>query len=196
MNAMGKNYNISISATVFNPIVTDEGDPEGVNLNNFFSLMTKSGAYICIPSRDIWPRCSVDARLPRMPVLNKNGNPKRDRNGKIIYQPASKWLDKNRPVEGMTWAPGLPLQIPNRLISMGWIERNNVSCFNLYRPPRIKLSKARLWLDLFSEIYLFQRQSPSTCTLSAKGVWSHRFRNLFAGPAGAPTPGPALPPTG
>src|SRR5262245_3925125 len=57
----------------------------------------------------------------------------------------------------MTWAPGLPLQIPDRLISMGgWIERKNVSCFNLYRPPRIKLgdaSKAKFWLDHVHRIY-------------------------------------------
>ena len=84
------------SATVVNPVspTDNEGDPEGVNLNNFFSLMNKSGAYIFIPCRDIWPRASVDARLPPMPVLNKNGNPRRDSNGKIIYQPAisvSEW---------------------------------------------------------------------------------------------------------
>jgi hypothetical protein len=105
------------SATVVTPVspTDNEGDPEGVNLNNFFSLMNKSGAYIFIPCRDIWPRASVDARLPPMPVLNKDGNPRRGSNGKIIYQPASKWLDKNRPVEMMTWAPGLPLRIPDRL---------------------------------------------------------------------------------
>jgi len=39
------------SATVVNPVspTDNEGDPEGVNLNNFFSLMNKSGAYIFIP---------------------------------------------------------------------------------------------------------------------------------------------------
>jgi hypothetical protein len=147
------------SATVVNPVspTDNEGDPEGVNLNNFFSLMNKSGAYIFIPCRDIWPRASVDARLPPMPVVNKNGNPRRGSNGKIIYQPASKWLDKNRPVEVMTWAPGLPLRIPDRLISLGgWIERKGVSCFNLYRPPCIKLgdaSKAKFWLDHVYRIY-------------------------------------------
>src|SRR6266516_7845905 len=147
------------SATVVNPVspTSNEGDPEGVNLNNFFSLMNKSGAYIFIPCRDIWPRASVDARLPRMPVLKKDGTPKRDSSGKIIKQPASVWLDKNRPVEMMTWAPGLPLQIPDRLISNGgWIERKGVSCFNLYRPPRIALgdaTKAGPWLDHIRRIY-------------------------------------------
>ena len=179
------------SATVVTPVspTDNEGDPEGVNLNNFFSLMNKSGAYIFIPCRDIWPRASVDARLPPMPVLNKDGNPRRGSNGKIIYQPASKWLDKNRPVEMMTWAPGLPLRIPDRLISLGgWIERKDVSCFNLYRPPRIKLgdaSKAKFWLDHVYRIYpddadhiiKWRQDQPRACTRRCAG---HRQR-LFAG---------------
>jgi len=146
------------AATVINPNTTnDEGAPEGVNLDNFYSIMNRSGTYIFIPCRDCWPRASIDARLPRMPVLNKNGTPKRDRNGKIITEPASRWLDKNRPVEALTWAPGLPLKIPDRLISMGgWIKRKDVSCFNFYRPPLIELgdaSKAGPWLDHVHKIY-------------------------------------------
>src|SRR5262249_32941681 len=45
----------------------------------------------------------------------------------------------------------------DRLISQGgWIERKGVSCFNLYRPPRIKLgdaSKAGFWRDHVYRIY-------------------------------------------
>ena len=49
---------------------------------------------------------------------------------------ASMWLDKNKSVEQMTWAPGEPMLIPDHLVSDGgWIERMGVSCFNLYRPP-------------------------------------------------------------
>jgi hypothetical protein len=133
-----------------------EGDPVGVNLNNFYSLMNKAGAYIFIPCRDIWPRTSVDARLPPQQVLTAQGTPKRV-NGKLVYQPASKWLDQNRPVEAMTWCPGQPLQITDRLISMGgWIQREGVSLFNLYRPPRIELgdaSKADFWRNHVDRIY-------------------------------------------
>src|SRR5262245_40221856 len=120
--------------------------------------MNKSGsAYVFTPCRDFWPAKSVNARLPPQPVLNKNGQPRRDSNGKIVYQPANKWLDQNRPVEAVTWAPGLPLQIQDRLISTGgWIERKGVSCFNLYRPARIQLgdaTKAGPWLDHVGKIY-------------------------------------------
>jgi hypothetical protein len=39
----------------------------------------------------------------------------------------------------MTWAPGMPAIIRNRLIAAGgWIERDGVSVFNLYRPPAVR----------------------------------------------------------
>ncbi len=51
----------------------------------------------------------------------------------------------------MTWHPGSPMLIPNRLVDQGgWIERQNVTTFNLYRPPTIKLgnpTEATRWLD-------------------------------------------------
>ena len=67
------------------------------------------------------------------------------------------WLDRNRSVEQVTWAPGLPMLVRNRLISDGgWIERKGVSCFNLYRPPTItpgNAEKAGPWIDHVRKIY-------------------------------------------
>jgi hypothetical protein len=86
----------------------------------------------------------ANARIPPIPIGEK----------KI---PANAWLDQNKPVEQMTWAPGLPMLIENRLIAEGgWIERDGVSCFNLYRPPSIKLgdaTKATKWIDLVKKVY-------------------------------------------
>jgi hypothetical protein len=69
----------------------------------------------------------------------------------------SKWLDQKKPVEQMTWAPGLPMLIPDRLVSDGgWIERNKVTCFNLYRPPIIvagNAAKAERWLDHVQKVF-------------------------------------------
>jgi Family of unknown function (DUF5906)/CHC2 zinc finger len=101
-------------------------------------------SYIFIPARDLWPAASVDARLP---LVKTPG-------GKIK---ASKWLDQTRPVEMMTWAPGLPMVIKDRLISDGgWIHRPGCTTFNLYRPPNIKLGdakKAGRWLDHVAMLY-------------------------------------------
>ena len=91
----------------------------GVLLDDFHAYMPQH-AYIFTPSRELWPASSVNARIAPIKKLS-----------------ASAWLDANRAVEQMTWCPGRPTLIEDRLISDGgWIERPGCRCFNLYRPPR------------------------------------------------------------
>jgi hypothetical protein len=127
----------------------------GVTLDDFVAYMP-SHVYIFTPCREPWTQTSVNARLPPVPVLDKHGRPKRVK-GKLVTISASKWLDQNRPVEQMTWVPGFPMLIKNRLVvDGGWIERADVTCFNHYRAPRIvpgDASKAGPWLDHVRKIY-------------------------------------------
>ena len=127
----------------------ESGADVGVKLENFYAYMPMHN-YIFAPSREPWPTTSVNARIP--PVVIGV-----DAKGEEITIKASTWIDKNQPVEQMTWAPGLPMIIRDRLIANGgWIERKGVSCFNLYRPPTIKLgdaSKAGPWLKHVRKIY-------------------------------------------
>jgi hypothetical protein len=127
----------------------------GVTIEDFVAYMP-AHSYFFTPCRDAWSERSVNARLPRQKALGKNGKPKRIK-GEPVYISASRWLDQNRPVEQMTWCPGLPMLIPDQLVvDGGWIERKGVTCFNLYRPPRIKpgdASKAGPWLDHVRKIY-------------------------------------------
>jgi hypothetical protein len=57
----------------------------------------------------------------------------------------------------MTWAPGLPEVIRDKLVSDGgWIDHEGASTFNLYRPARIKsgdANKAGTWIDHIYHIY-------------------------------------------
>jgi Family of unknown function (DUF5906) len=128
----------------------------GVKIDDFVAYMPAHN-YIFTPCREPWPASAVNARLKRIPVLTKSGKPKRDKDGKLVTMLPSRWLDKNRPVEQMTWCPGLPMLIKDRLVVLGgWIERKNVTCFNLYRPPRLVLgdaSKAGPWISHFKKIY-------------------------------------------
>ena len=127
----------------------------GISIDDFVAYLP-TGVYIFTPCRETWIGKSVNARLPRVPVLNKRGTPKRVK-GKIVTIAATKWLDQNRAVLQMTWAPGLPMLIEDRLVSHGgWIERKDVTCFNLYRPPLIKLgdpTKAGPWLDHAHKVF-------------------------------------------
>jgi hypothetical protein len=116
----------------------------GVSLDDFRAYMP-AHSYIYVPTREMWPASSINVRIP--PLVGPNGNP---------IQPAT-WLDRERPVEQMTWAPGEAMLIKERLIADGgWIERKGVTCFNLYRPPTIEhgdATKAGAWLDHVRKVY-------------------------------------------
>jgi len=90
-------------------------------------------------------------------VKDENGVPLLDNKGKPVVLSAGSWLDRFKPVEQMTWAPGLPMIIRDRLIlEGGWIERPGVACFNLYLPPAVPpgdLAKAGPWFDHIRYIY-------------------------------------------
>ena len=112
------------------------GKNAGVALEDFFANM-QSHSYIFTPTGEMWPASSVDARVPPVLLRRPDRTPLL-RKGKEVRISASRWLDKYRAVEQMTWCPGLPLTIADRLISDGgWIEREGVTTYNLYRPPTI-----------------------------------------------------------
>jgi hypothetical protein len=128
----------------------------GVGLADFRAYMPTHG-YIFTPTGEIWAPDSVNARVPPVPLRNAKGKPIVNHAGKVKTMRATAWLDKNRAVEQMTWCPGLPMDISNRLVSHGgWIDRKGVSCFNLYRPPLIvpgNAAEAGPWLRHINKIY-------------------------------------------
>jgi Family of unknown function (DUF5906) len=99
---------------------------DGVSLDDFWAYMPMHN-YIFAPARATWPPGSVNSRIPPIPT------------GDDEEISATVWLDRHKPVEQMTWAPGLPMIVRDRLIiEGGWINRSGVSCFNLYQPPTIE----------------------------------------------------------
>jgi hypothetical protein len=131
-------------------------DTEGVSLSDFRAYMPQH-SYIFVPTREPWPAASVNARIPPVPLLDATGRHVLDDKGEQKTISASRWLDQNQSVAQMTWAPGEPLLIENRLIDDGgWIERNNITCLNLYRPPIIKLGNAAQagpWLEHVHKVF-------------------------------------------
>ena len=114
-------------------------------------------AYIFAPSREVWPAASVNCRISPATLVDTDGHPILGEDGKPKTVKASAWLDQHQPVEQMTWAPGLPIIIQDRLVSDGgWIERGGCTCFNLYRPPRTirgEASQAGPWLEHVHRVY-------------------------------------------
>jgi hypothetical protein len=133
-----------------------ENEGSGVTIDDFVAYMP-AYSFIFTPFREPWVARSVNARLARIVVLDKHGVPKRDANGKLATMAPTTWLVQNRAVEQMTWAPGFPMVIPDRLVvEGGWIERKDVNTFNLYRPPRLTLgdaTQAGQWREHLEAIY-------------------------------------------
>jgi hypothetical protein len=114
-----------------------QSPPQGISLNDFHAYMPMH-SYIYASTREMWPVASVNARIPPVAAVDAGGHPVLDQKSKQRMLPANLWLDQNKPVEQMTWAPGRPMLIRNWLISDGgWMSRSGVTCFNLYRPPII-----------------------------------------------------------
>jgi hypothetical protein len=93
-----------------------------------------------------------------VPLFDANGVPILNDKGEQETMLATLWLDKYRPVETMTWVPGEPMLIEGKLISEGgWIDREGVTTFNLYRPPTLipnNVGDATPWLDHVYRIYI------------------------------------------
>ena len=116
---------------------------QGITLDDFHAYMPQH-SYIFRPAREMWPARSVNARIPPVRV------------GAATIS-ASAWLDRNRAVEQMTWAPGEPEIIKDCLVSGGaWISRQGVNCYNLYRPPLPQSGNPAMagpWLDHISNVF-------------------------------------------
>jgi Family of unknown function (DUF5906) len=128
---------------------------DGVSVDDFHAYMPQH-AYIFEPTREMWPASSVNARVPPVAILDKDGKPALDKDGEPIRMSASAWLNQHKPVEQMTWVPGEPTVVKNRLISDGgWIERKGCTVFNLYRPPIVipKAGDAAPWLNHIYKVY-------------------------------------------
>jgi hypothetical protein len=127
-----------------------EAEPADVALDDFYAYMPMHN-YIFVPTRQAWPAASVNARIGRIPLdeLDDKGKPK--------TIAASAWLDRHQPVEQMSWCPGLPLIINDRLLlEGGWAARPGAACFNLYHGPRVRPGNpadAGQWVDHVKRLY-------------------------------------------
>lgn len=108
--------------------------------------------YLFIPTRELWPAKSVDARLKAIDsgCVDEKGN--------AIFIAASAWLDKNRAVTQMTWHPGEEMLIKDMVIDNGGLDdKDGARIFNTYRPPFNPRSCPKgdvtRWLDHIEKLY-------------------------------------------
>jgi len=115
-----------------------------LGLDDFVAYLP-THSYIFTPTREIWTAAGVNAGVTWPLMDDKPVSP-------------SSWIDQHKPVEGMTWAPGEPMLIADRLIVKegGWIQRPGCTTFNLYHPPTIKHgdpNEAAPWVNHVVRVY-------------------------------------------
>ena len=141
-----------------NVSVTPPGEGSGVNLEDFLAHLP-SGAFIFTPCRETWVASSINTLFPKRPRLDKKtGQPKLNSKGKVIMLSPTDWLIENQAVTQMTWAPGEPMEIRDRMVvDGGWIKRKDMKCLNMYRPARAELGDANaagLWIDHVHKLFV------------------------------------------
>jgi hypothetical protein len=120
-----------------------------IGLEDFYAV-PESHQFVYMPTRAHWPKESVDSILPPIQMPYK-------RNGKFVRLKPSAWLKQFRRVEQITWAPGLPEIIEDKLISDGgWKKRPGAHGLNLYQPPTIisgDAAQAEPWVKHLDTLY-------------------------------------------
>jgi hypothetical protein len=122
-----------------------------------FCSYAPSRTCIYLPCKAPWPNTSVDERIAPQPLLDPNGNPVLNSKGKAVMIPASVWLAKHRSIESLTWDPGEPEFIRDKLaVDTGWVPKPGATTLNTYRPPTLDLgdpTKATRWIEHWRTIY-------------------------------------------
>jgi hypothetical protein len=131
-------------------------EPDRLSVADFYAYLP-AHSYLYRPTREMWPGSSVNAKISPVPVLDERGNPLFDTKGCPKQMSAAAWLDANKSVEQMTWAPGEPELIKDRhIVEGGFIEHRGASTFNLYRPPAIipgNADRAGPWIDHITKLF-------------------------------------------
>jgi hypothetical protein len=135
---------------------SSDASPSGVSLDDFYAYLP-THSYLYRPTRELWPAASVNAKIAPITLVDEHGEPVLDDKGKPKSMSAAAWLDANRSVEQMTWAPGEPELIKDRHVSEGgFIAHKGATTYNFYRPPTLvhgAAGKAQPWCDHVRRVF-------------------------------------------
>jgi hypothetical protein len=125
-------------------------------VEDFYAHMP-SNTFIYVRTGDTWPTASVDGRLGRVPLVDKDGRPLSDEDGKLKMEKASQYLIRRRYVDQMTWSPGHSTIIEGwKILKTGWVEEPGIRVYNTYIPPIIAPGdpvKAQRWLAHVHKVF-------------------------------------------
>jgi hypothetical protein len=114
--------------------------PPGSVTDDFYAYLPQH-LYMFRPTRTLWPKASIDSVVP-----------------KVGRSKPSTWLDANRAVQQLTWAPGEPEIVRDKFVAGGgWEDHPGATVYNLYHAPELPVggdpAKAQRWVDHLSLLY-------------------------------------------
>ena len=90
--------------------------PKTATTDDFYAYLPEH-LYLYVPTRTLWPAATINS---------------------IFGKGASKFLDRTKPCQQMTWCPGKEMIVKDRLVvEGGWIKKQGANCFNKYLPPKL-----------------------------------------------------------
>jgi hypothetical protein len=132
---------------IIKPAIRKFAKKQGVTKEQFLAYLPTDNKYIFLPTGAFWGKESVNYSLRPIPILNDDGSPKMVPEGKDnkkapMTMIPSAWLARYRKVECMTWWPGYPSIVKDKIIveQTGWDDYENMSTYNAYKPSRLDLS--------------------------------------------------------
>lgn len=129
-----------------------------------FHAFLPTHQYIYRPNGALWVGAALLSILDKVTVGKKlKKQSRKDREAGLAPEavddqiPATLWLDRNRPIAGMTWVPGHDELITGILPeASGWREKPGAVVFNTYRAPTPgagDAAKAGPWLEMLRRVY-------------------------------------------
>ena len=122
-----------------------------------FVSLAPSRCCVYLPCKSLWPNASIDDRFGPVPLLKPDGSPVLNSRGKAVMIPRTVWMARNRSVEKLVWAPGMPEFIRGKLaVDGGWVEKAGATSLNTFRPPNPELgdpAQATRWTEHWHKLY-------------------------------------------
>ncbi|MCC8400954.1 DUF5906 domain-containing protein [Paraburkholderia sp. MMS20-SJTN17] len=117
---------------------------QGYSVDDFFTYLP-AHKYLHVPTGELWPASSVNAKLPPVKVSGDQ------------CVSACSWLDEHRAVMQIVWMPGEPQVIADRVMqAAGWQTHAGAQSFNLYLPAAPvtgDASKVGPWIGHLERLY-------------------------------------------
>jgi hypothetical protein len=137
-------------------IEEDEAKLTQISLADFVAYLP-ANEFIYLPTRVVWPGATINSTIGSVEVgTHEVKNDKGEMETKPLKIRATDWLNRNRGVASLTWAPGHPMLMSDTTAAeSGWINAPGKTTFNQYVEQTIERrdGDASPWTDHVRKVF-------------------------------------------